>query len=389
VVDCQNGTPFFAPLFAGRRLPVVQVVHHVHQDQFATRFSPAMASVGRFLEGPVSRRVYARHTLTAVSASTRQELRSRLKIRTPIFVVPNGTTTSARGGRLRSAEPTLVIVNRLVPHKRIDLLLNQLGTVIREIPQLRVHVVGDGPELLRLQRQAVVLGLAETVRFHGYQPDHVRDALLSQAWLTASVSAAEGWGCSVIEAAAFGVPCLGLWVPGIRDSVVPGQTGWLVEPDGDIAAALVDALRHLSDEGHAARIAEQCRQWAACFNWDRSAELLAGVVRHEISAQQRRRERGGAHRRVARSDIATVVSFRSNTSHGRPADIRSTDQVTHTEGSTSLLLIGCDEVGAQTVVHRLGVRNAHVRLAARHDLLAGPAAPSTPAAVSQHGARSR
>ena len=34
VVDCQNGIPFFSPLFAGADVPIVQVVHHVHQDQF-------------------------------------------------------------------------------------------------------------------------------------------------------------------------------------------------------------------------------------------------------------------------------------------------------------------------------------------------------------------
>ena len=38
VVDCQNGIPFFSPLFAGTDVPVVQVIHHVHQDQFDTRF---------------------------------------------------------------------------------------------------------------------------------------------------------------------------------------------------------------------------------------------------------------------------------------------------------------------------------------------------------------
>ena len=51
VVDCQNGIPFFSPLFVERDVPVVQVVHHVHQDQFGMRFGPVLAAVGRFLEG--------------------------------------------------------------------------------------------------------------------------------------------------------------------------------------------------------------------------------------------------------------------------------------------------------------------------------------------------
>ena len=51
VVDCQNGIPFFSPLFAGADVPIVQVVHHVHQDQFDMRFPRPIAAVGRFLEG--------------------------------------------------------------------------------------------------------------------------------------------------------------------------------------------------------------------------------------------------------------------------------------------------------------------------------------------------
>ncbi|WP_236795435.1 glycosyltransferase family 4 protein [Amycolatopsis sp. GM8] len=368
VLDCQNGIPFFAPLFLPRRSPVVQVIHHVHHDQFTTRFSPAVAAFGRFLEGTVAQKAYARQTLSAVSPSTRQEIRSRLKIRTPIFVVPNGAKPPAVTGGRRGADPRLVVVSRLVPHKRIDLLLNQLASVVTEIPRLRVDIVGDGPELLRLQRQAVVLGLSGTVVFHGYQPDHVRDELLARAWLTASVSAAEGWGCAVIEAAGLGVPCLGLRVPGIRDSVLEGKTGWLVESERDFGAALVTAVQQLSDKSESDRIAGHCREWAACFTWERSAELLAGVVRTEIATVRRRQQR-----RRARSDIAAVVSFPSTENPVRQESLRCTDQITHHNGQTSLLLVGCDEMGAQGVLARLGIRDARIRLATRHDLLAGPA----------------
>ena len=46
VVDCQNGIPYFSPLFLSRALTIVQLVHHIHQDQFATRFGPLLTAVG-------------------------------------------------------------------------------------------------------------------------------------------------------------------------------------------------------------------------------------------------------------------------------------------------------------------------------------------------------
>ena len=123
--------------------------------------------------------------------------------------------------------------------------------------------------------------------FHGYQPDAVRDSLLNRSWATTATSVAEGWGCSVIEAAAWGVPCVALTAPGIDDSVLDGRTGWLVGPGQDFGHALADALAELADERRARGIAANCQAWARCFTWDRSAELLAGVLLGELGSGAR------------------------------------------------------------------------------------------------------
>jgi glycosyltransferase involved in cell wall biosynthesis len=378
VVDCQNGVPFFAPLFVGRDVPVVQVVHHVHQDQFATRFSPPMAAVGRMLEGPVARRVYGQRAIAAVSPSTRTEIRRRLGFQGPIFVVPNGTAPGPRAVGDRSPDPLIVVVTRLVPHKRVELLLGHLATTASQIPGLRVEILGDGPERHRLQGLVSDLGLQSIVRFHGYVPSAFRDQLLASAWLTASTSAAEGWGCSVIEAAALGVPCLAVQVPGIRDSVLDGETGWLVDQPRDLGPALVTAVDHLSDPSRAEEVATACRTWARCFTWDRSADLLAGVVLEEIRSTAARRQGHGSDRRSARSDMAVLVGFR----HAEPTDVRtalrSTDEVVEDGDRTSVVLTGCDEFDAAVVLDRIGAREGHLRPVDRRLLLAGPAAAPDP-----------
>ena len=223
VVDCQNGIPFFSPLFVERDVPVVQVVHHVHQDQFAMRFGPVLSAVGRFLESRGTRAVYKDRPTAAVSPSTRQELRRRLGFRGPIHIVPNGNTATPDVRSPRDPEPTITVVSRLVPHKRVDVLLAQLAVAAAAEPKLRVDIVGDGPERVRLTALAAELGLGDVVTFHGFQPDEIRDELLRRAWLTMSTSHHEGWGLSIIEAAAYGVPTLALRVPGVRDSVVKRQ----------------------------------------------------------------------------------------------------------------------------------------------------------------------
>jgi hypothetical protein len=85
--------------------------------------------------------------------------------------------------------------------------------------------------------------------------------------------------------------------------------------------------------------------------------------------------------RSARSDIAVVAEFTQPeewVGTGPLRDVlRSTDQVTVSNGQITLLLFGCDEVDAAAVLHRVGITGAHLRLAEGVDLLAGPNALPT------------
>ncbi|MGA8790136.1 MAG: glycosyltransferase family 4 protein [Paenarthrobacter sp.] len=374
VVDCQNGIPFFSPLFLPRDLPIIQVIHHVHQEQFRTRFSPPMAAVGRFLESSGAKTVYGQRSIVAVSPSTRLELR-KLGFSGPVHVVPNGTIDIPDAVAVRAPEPTIAVVSRLVPHKRLDLLMGQFAVAARSIPKLRMDIVGDGPERARLQQLVMDLGLDHAVTFHGYQPNDVRDRLLSRAWLTASTSASEGWGCSVIEAAAWGVPCLALRVPGIRDSVVDGRTGWLVDTPQEFGVALVEALAAMSEPDAALDVSVDCREWARCFTWDRSTRLLTGALLEEEKIR-----RDGGDPRSCHSDLSTLVRFEQPVDADLQSILHRTDEVAVTEdGHLAVLMKGRDEFEAFAAMQRIGVSSAEVRSAGRTALLAGPGSAFTPA----------
>ena len=71
IIDSQNGIPFFTPLAVRRRTPVILLLHHIHQKQFALYFPPAAAAVGRWLESAGTRMVYGDRVVVAVSPSTR------------------------------------------------------------------------------------------------------------------------------------------------------------------------------------------------------------------------------------------------------------------------------------------------------------------------------
>src|SRR5439155_3459886 len=131
VVDCQNGIPFFSPLFLlWRRVAVVLVIHHVHQDQFGLRWRWPLRTLGCVLEGRVTRVVYAERPIVAVSPSTRAEVRRRLHLTGPIYIVPNGVQEPSRDQLPeRSQAPSIVYVGRLVAHKRLPMPLHAVADI--------------------------------------------------------------------------------------------------------------------------------------------------------------------------------------------------------------------------------------------------------------------
>jgi glycosyltransferase involved in cell wall biosynthesis len=299
VIDCQNGIPFFTPWVLPRRVPVLCVVHHVHDAQFGVHFSPVLASVGRFLEGPMARWTYRRHACVAVSQSTVTAMRDRLRWTGPIHVVPNGLLADsfdrpapgrpgAPGAPGDDALPEIAVVSwvgRLVAHKRVERVLDVAqrlgdGAVI--------DVIGRGPAAAPLAAEITALGLGERVRLRGFLPEADKRAAVAGSLLHLNTSQGEGWGLCVLEAAALGVPTVAYDVDGLRDAVRDGETGWLVRADQRLDDVAERAVKELSDPVRRAEIAAACRSWAGQFDWDSSAGLMAGLVAAAV------RDRGGS-----------------------------------------------------------------------------------------------
>lgn len=375
VLDSENGIPYFSPLAVRRRTPVVLLIHHVHQRQFEQYLSPAAAAVGKFLEKRVARWVYGRRPVCVVSPSGRAEVRKLLAFKGPVFVAPNGLGPAAPHLLVeRSAAPSIVCVGRLVPHKRVELLLGCLPTLLRRWPDLTVRIVGEGEEMAALRAESSRLGVDAAVHFSGRLDDHERDEVVSTAWLTVNPSSGEGWGLSVLEAARHGVPAVAFQVPGLTDSVRDGVTGWLVEEPEELAGAIDQALEVLAHPAEAEGYAVRCRAWAATFSWESTARRILSVI---VSEADRLQE--GLDERRRQSDATTVVELpRAVVSDGIIERLRRSDQLRVTPEHVELLLGGADEIDAAAALERLGLPPelaAGARVARHYDLLGWMARP--------------
>jgi glycosyltransferase involved in cell wall biosynthesis len=371
VVDFQNGIPFFAPWWAPAGTPVLCVVHHVHQDQFNMYFRWPLNVIGRLLEGRASRRAYRDCPLIAVSPSTRAEMRRQLRLRGPVYIVPNGIDPPVPGRGSRAEVPAIAVVTRLVPHKQLHLLVQAVPALLERWPDLQVDIAGDGPGRAALDAEVRRLGLEETVRLPGRVPEQAKSDLLSRAWLTVAPSLAEGWGLTVLEANAAGTPALAYDVPGLRDSVRDKVTGWLVPPGQELASPLIAALEEVSDPERQQAMADECQRWARHFSWDSTTDRLARVVLSELGrrGQPRPSRRGTA-------DLTTIASWPPGQLDGdverrlRKA-VRVTDLISRSEQGLSILLTGCDEVEAAAVLRMVPIVPARLRLATTAEVLGG------------------
>jgi glycosyltransferase involved in cell wall biosynthesis len=107
-------------------------------------------------------------------------------------------------------------------------------------------------------------------------------ALLRATWANLFPSPKEGWGITVVEAAACGTPSLASDSPGLRDSVRAGETGFLV-PHGDVNALATRMLDLANTPALVERLGRAARAFAEGLSWDRTADLTERHLRDIIA----------------------------------------------------------------------------------------------------------
>lgn len=271
ILDIANGIPFFVPLFT--RTPTMLYVHHVHDRQWFSEFSYALATVGWFMERAIVPLVYRHHMVVAVSPTTRDALIDTGFAPARVQVVYNGVRrpTPSRVSDARPGGPRIAYVGRLKRYKRLHLLLRAVAQLRRDIPTLQVDIIGDGDAKPELEALIAQLSLRECVTLHGYVDEQTRDRILRAATVFAMPSMHEGWGVSVIEANSCGCPAVAYDVPGLRVAIRHGDTGLLAADDDEFQAALALILRDPSVRN---RLSANAVDWAARFSWEACARTM-------------------------------------------------------------------------------------------------------------------
>lgn len=259
-----------------RDRPTVVTCHSVYSH----KRTPLVNRADRFWSTSV-------HSVIAVSEAVRRFCVDEVGMDpSKVVVVPNGVEIE-RIGRLAGApqpgstELAVVSLASLYPHKNHATLLDGFAAALGERSDLRLRMIGDGPELIGLHGAARRLGVARSVDWYGavWRRDQVVP-LVSSGHVFVSASRFEGMPISVLEAMACGLALVLSDIPPHRE--VAGDAA--VYFAADDAAELGRRLREVADDpalrrALAARSRERAADYDVALQATRYAEIFDRVAR--------------------------------------------------------------------------------------------------------------
>ena len=178
---------------------------------------------------------------------------------------------------------TVLFVGRLVKRKGVDVLLLAFKKCLTQFPNLKLEIVGDGPEFDNLKKMAKELGLVDEVIFRGQLTGEQLYTEYSQCEVfvmpsTTTDRDVEGFGTVFLEAGLFGKPCIGTFSGGIPEAILNHKTGLLV-PENDDEALSSAIERILSDNELAKRLGENGKfRVLDEFTWEKTTNALYSIL---------------------------------------------------------------------------------------------------------------
>jgi colanic acid/amylovoran biosynthesis glycosyltransferase len=229
--------------------------------------------------------------VAVISEYNRTYLDGRVGKGTPIEIVHCGVDVEMLPFRRRTRAERLLCIGRLVGTKGQADLLRAFAELGQDHPELRLDLIGEGPDRAELEHLSDSLGLRNRVRFLGVLPsERVRHEIAeADVFVLAARPHAsgrmDGIPVALMEAMASGAATVSTRLSGIPELVIDGVTGLLVEParPDELAAAL---RRLVEDTDLRARLAAAAREHVERqFDLETEVERLARLIRASLDGE--------------------------------------------------------------------------------------------------------
>ena len=268
VDDIAHAVPWFTPLYV--KEPIVAIVHHIHREILDVELPFPYSRIAYLAEQSIPK-IYKNVPFVTVSESTKSDLVN--------LGIPSAMVRVAYLGmdhdrykpiwESKASYPCILCLGRIKKYKNIDHILEAVKLVAKEVPKVKLSIAGKGDESIVKELECLIrkMGLESIVEFHGEITEEEKVRMLQKTWVCVTASRREGWGITVVEAAACGTPTVAYNVEGLRDSIINGETG-LLAPYGDTESLTKLVINVLTDDSLRSRLSQEAVNWSKRFNWD-------------------------------------------------------------------------------------------------------------------------
>jgi len=242
-------------------------------------FSGRYTTLYRVL-GPLFKRIWREAGAVVANSEGLKDLALGTAPDVAIEVIPNGVDMDQfRPAEAREGARTILTVARLVPRKDIATPIHAVALLAKEFPDVRLIVVGDGPEAEPLRLLSQSLGVAERVEFRRYVAREKIAEVYREADVFMLTSAREGMSNTVLEAIASGLPIMAS-ADALAGITAPGAS--VVAP-GDARAAAAAAAEFFRDSQRREAAARASREAAAAYTWQATAGKYFGIYERVLA----------------------------------------------------------------------------------------------------------
>jgi glycosyltransferase involved in cell wall biosynthesis len=288
VIDQFHGIPFFTPLYV--RTKKLAFIHEVAKEVWKLNpwpkpFNLIPAIIGTFGEPLMFKIFYKETPFMTVSESTRDDLIAWGIPEKNITIIHNGVKLDLPDPiPQKEDKKTAMFLGALSEDKGIEDALKTFGEINKKDGNWQFWVVGKASREYEkiIKDMARELGFKSNFKYWGYVGDKKKFELLARAHVLINPSIREGWGLVNIEANSVGTPVVAYNVAGIRDSVINGKSGILVDIDGGYRKLAEVIVKLTKNKDGYVKLQKNCRLWASNFNWEKAVKLSTRLVELSI-----------------------------------------------------------------------------------------------------------
>lgn len=214
--------------------------------------------------------------VTAISSALAVRAKNLGVEESRIAITPNGIDLDEVPVDIKSQKNRAIIVARLSWEKDHQSLLKAWGLVLKEIPEAKLVIVGEGGERKNIEKTIDEMKMQNSVSLLGFLSHEEALIEIKRSDVFVCPSLAEGLGNVFIEAQACGVPPIGTRVGGIPDVIQDGRNGLLVEPR-DPSAIAKAIIRVMKDDELRNKLSNFGLESSRAFSWDLILEKFRNI----------------------------------------------------------------------------------------------------------------